>query len=142
MPERRVLRLAKEMEKNALRLHLHRHMSSVNQQFSVCQGRVYPLLPNQPKRKPVKKLSKLSWRARSSGTTCTAEVDQPIRGYRVKPNRFATATESGPLGPIPTVSWISFDGDIYWVRLSTALGWPRTIRVTQNDVDGVPRQSA
>jgi hypothetical protein len=35
------------------------------------------------------------------------------------------------------VSWITFDGDVYWVRLAEARGWPRTIRVTQNDVDGV-----
>ena len=34
------------------------------------------------------------------------------------------------------VSWISFDGDVYWVRLATAPGWPQTIRVTQSDVDG------
>jgi hypothetical protein len=37
---------------------------------------------------------------------------------------------------VPKVSWISFDGDVYWVRLATAQGWPRTIRVTQSDVDG------
>ena len=35
------------------------------------------------------------------------------------------------------MSWISFDGDAYWVRLSAAQGWPRSIRVTQSDVDGV-----
>jgi hypothetical protein len=81
----------------------------------------------------VKKLAKLSWRVRGSAGTCTAEVDLPIRGYRVNPKTFA---ESVPEGTIPTVSWISFDGDTYWVRLSDARGWPRTIRVTQSDVDG------
>jgi len=85
----------------------------------------------------VESLAKLSWRARGSGGTCTAEVDHPIRGYRVNPrsrsNPFAV---SGSEGSTPTVTWISFDGDIYWVRLSDAQGWPRTIRVTQNDVDG------
>jgi hypothetical protein len=84
----------------------------------------------------VKKLAKLSWRGRGSGITCTAEVDHPIRGYRIKPNRSNPFVEAGPEGATPTVSWISFDGDIYWVRLSTARGWPRTIRVTQSDVDG------
>ena len=34
------------------------------------------------------------------------------------------------------VSWMSFDGDTYWVRLSVAQGWPRSIRITQSDVDG------
>ncbi len=85
----------------------------------------------------MQKLAKLSWRARGSGSTCTAEVDHPIRGYKINPrsrsNPFAAA---GSEGSIPTVSWISFDGDIYWVRLSTSQGWPRTIRVTQGDVDG------
>ena len=85
----------------------------------------------------MEKLPKLSWRARGSGGTCTAEVDHPIRGYRVHPrsrsNPFAVP---GPEGSTPTVSWISFDGDTYWVRLSAAQGWPRTIRVTQSDVDG------
>jgi hypothetical protein len=85
----------------------------------------------------VQRLATLSWRARGFGGTCTAEVDQPIRGYRVGPksrsNPFAV---SEPAGAIPNVSWISFDGDTYWVRLSTVLGWPRTIRVTQSDVDG------
>jgi hypothetical protein len=85
----------------------------------------------------VKKLARLSWRARGSGATCTAEVDLPISGYRInaksRSNPFA---ESGPEGTIPTVVWISFDGEIYWVRLSDVRGWPRTIRVTQGDVDG------
>jgi len=81
----------------------------------------------------VKRLAKLSWRARGSGGTCTAEVDLPIRGYSPKSrsNLFAVAD-----GSIPIVSGISFDGDFYWVRLSAAQGWPRTIRVTQSDVDG------
>ena len=86
----------------------------------------------------MKRLAKLSWRARGSGGTCTAEVDHPIRGYRVnqrnRTNPFAT---SGPDASTPTVTWISFDGDTYWVRLSDSQGWPRTIRVTQGDVDGV-----
>ena len=85
----------------------------------------------------IKRLKKLSWRARGSEGTCTAEVDHPINGYRVGPksrsNPFAIA---GSEGSVPTVSWISFDGDIYWVRLAPSQGWPRTIRVTQNDVDG------
>ena len=89
------------------------------------------------KKDSMEKLAKLSWRARGSGGTCTAEVDLPIRGYgsirRSRSNPFAAA---GSEGSIPTVSWISFDGDIYWVRLSTSQGWPRTIRVTQGDVDG------
>ena len=85
----------------------------------------------------MKKLAKLSWRVRGSANTCTAEVDLPLRGYKVSPrtrsNPFAFA---GSEEIIPTVSWISFDGDTYWVRLSAAQGWPRTIRVTQSDVDG------
>ena len=88
----------------------------------------------------MKKMAKLSWRARGMGGTCTAEVDQPIRGYRINAkSRSNPVLESGPEGAVPTVSWISFDGDVYWVRLSTARGWPRTIRVTQGDVDGAPR---
>ena len=84
----------------------------------------------------MKKLKQLSWRARGAGGTCTAEVDHPIRGYRVNPkSRSNPFAESGPDGAIPTVSWISFDGDLYWVRLSASRGWPRTIRVTQSDVD-------
>jgi hypothetical protein len=87
---------------------------------------------------PVKKLPKLSWRARGTGATCTAEVDRPISGYKMgaksRTNPFAV---SGSEGAVPTVSWISFDGDVYWVRLSPSQGWPRTIRVTQGDVDGV-----
>jgi hypothetical protein len=86
----------------------------------------------------MKKLAKLSWRARGTGGTCTAEVDQPIAGYRVgTKSRINPFAGGGTGGSVPTVSWISFDGDIYWVRLSPSLGWPRTIRVTQSDVDGV-----
>lgn len=85
----------------------------------------------------MKKLKSLSWRARGSGATCTAEVDLPIRGFRVNPKYRSTPPAlSGPDGSPPTVSWISFDGDIYWVRLSVAQGWPRSIRITQSDVDG------
>jgi hypothetical protein len=89
----------------------------------------------------VKRLAKLSWRARPSGSTCTAEVDEQIRGYRVK-QKYRSNPQGGepPDDSIPTVSWISFDGDTYWVRLSLAQGWPRTIRVTQNDVDGARPQ--
>ena len=78
-------------------------------------------------------LKKLAWRARGTGGTCTAEVNQPIRGFRVtsKYNRGATPL---PEGPVPSVDWISYDGAIYWVRLATVPGWPRTIRVTQSDV--------
>jgi hypothetical protein len=85
----------------------------------------------------VKRLAKLSWRVRGSSGTCTAEVNHPIRGYRInaktRSNPFAVP---GAEVATPTVSWISFDGDTYWVRLSDAQGWPRTIRVTQGDVDG------
>lgn len=85
----------------------------------------------------MKKMTKLSWRVRGSGGTCTAEVNHPLRGYRVSPRtRSNPFADPRPEGSVPTVSWISFDGDIYWVRLSDAQGWPRTIRVTQNDVDG------
>ena len=85
----------------------------------------------------MKKLTSLSWRARGSGVTCTAEVDLPIRGFRVNPKYRANPPAlSGPEGSPPTVSWISFDGDTYWVRLSVAQGWPRSIRITQSDVDG------
>jgi hypothetical protein len=85
----------------------------------------------------VKKLTSLSWRARGSGATCTAEVDHPIRGFKVNPKyRSSPSALSGPEGQTPTVSGISFDGDIYWVRLSAANGWPRSIRITQADVDG------
>jgi hypothetical protein len=86
----------------------------------------------------VKKMAKLTWRVRGSGSTCTAEVDHPLRGYKVNPrSRSQPFAPAAPEATTPTVSWISFDGDVYWVRLSTAHGWPRTIRVTQNDVDGV-----
>jgi hypothetical protein len=65
-------------------------------------------------------------------------VDQPIHGFKMgaksRTNPFAF---SGSEGSVPTVSWISFDGDVYWVRLAPSQGWPRTIRVTQGDVDGV-----
>ena len=84
----------------------------------------------------MKRLKKLTWRVRGAGITCSAEVNQPIHGYRVKakymPNRLTDASE----GPVPTVAGISFDGDVYWVRLSGSRGWPRSIRVTQSDVDG------
>jgi hypothetical protein len=80
-------------------------------------------------------LMKLSWRARGTGATCTAEVNQPIHGFRVtgKYSRNAPGTPL-PEGPAPSVDWISYDGAIYWVRLAAAPGWPRTIRVTQSDV--------
>lgn len=81
-------------------------------------------------------MAKLSWRVRGSGGTCTAEVDHPIHGYRVNPRSRSGPFAAGSEGSVPTVSWISFDGDTYWVRLSESQGWPRTIRVTQNDVDG------
>ena len=84
----------------------------------------------------MEQLAKLSWRARGGGATCTAEVDHPIRGYRVKKTSFNPTGASERDGPTPNVTWISFDGDTYWVRLADAQGWPRTIRVTQSDVDG------
>jgi hypothetical protein len=84
----------------------------------------------------MKTLSRLSWRGRGTGALCTAEVDQPVRGFRVgqknKSNPFAVSAVSDST---PTVSGITFDGDTYWVQLSAAQGWPRTIRVTQHDVD-------
>ena len=86
----------------------------------------------------MERLAKLAWQARGGGGTCRAEVNLPIRGYRVnpkfRPNALATA---GPERSAPIVEWISFDGDDYWVRLTTAQGWPRTIRVTQDDVNRV-----
>jgi hypothetical protein len=83
----------------------------------------------------VQQLQKLSWRARQGGGTCTAEVNQPIRGYRLTPKYHRSAPGTPlPEGPAPSVEWISFDGSIYWVRLADVRGWPRTIRVTQNDV--------
>jgi hypothetical protein len=89
------------------------------------------------KKRRVERLAKLTWRARGTGGTCTAEVDHPIRGYRINQrNRSNPFVTPGPDGATPTVTWISFDGDTYWVRLSAAQGWPRTIRVTQGDVDG------
>ena len=92
----------------------------------------------EPEEGSVKRLAKLSWRARGrAGSTCTAEVDHPIGGYRMDPKyRSNLLALSGPDGSPPTVSSISFDGDAYWVRLSAAQGWPRSIRVTQDDVDG------
>jgi hypothetical protein len=85
----------------------------------------------------VKKLTSLSWRARGSGATCTADVDRPICGYKVNQKyRAGPPTLSGSQGQAPTVLWISFDADIYWVGLSAANGWPRSIRITQADVDG------
>ena len=85
----------------------------------------------------MKRLAKLSWRARGTGAICTAEVDQPIRGYRInqknRSNPFATSV---PEGSSPIVAWITYDGETYWVGLSSAQGWPRTIRVTQHDVNG------
>lgn len=93
----------------------------------------------------MERLTKLSWRGRGRGaSTCIAEVDQPIRGFRTK----SKDPRSRPLGmaepddAIPLVSWISFDGDTYWVRLAAARGWPRTIRVTQADVDGAIQGSS
>ena|SRR5271170_7702131 len=90
------------------------------------------------KKGPMKKLAKLSWRARGrAGGNCTAEIHHPLRGYRIDPKyRSNPLALSGSEGSPPTVSWISFDGSAYWVRLSAAQGWPRSIRVTQSDVDG------
>ena len=85
----------------------------------------------------MERLTKLSWLARGSGHTCTAEVDHPILGYRPKgKGTFNPLSTPTPDGPTPMVAWISFDGDTYWVKLSNSQGWPRTIRVTQRDVDG------
>lgn len=49
----------------------------------------------------MKRLPKLSWRARGSGGTCTAEVDHTIRGYRVKPKVPVQFAVSGPEGSNP-----------------------------------------
>ena len=90
-----------------------------------------------PSRRAVlKQLKTLTWRGRGGAGTCIAEVDQPIRGYRIGPKLKASGNEA--VAGAPTVTWISFDGDVYWVRLADAPGWPRTIRVTQADVDGTP----
>jgi hypothetical protein len=87
------------------------------------------------RRAALKQLKTLTWRGRGGAGTCTAEVDQPIRGYRIGPKPKAGASSDAIAGA-PTVAWISFDGDVFWVRLADAPGWPRTIRVTQADVDG------
>jgi hypothetical protein len=79
-------------------------------------------------------LTKLSWHARGTGGTCTAEVNQPIHGFRVTAKFNRTPGTPLPEGRAPRVDWISYDGAIYWVRLATVRGWPRTIRVTQSDV--------
>jgi len=93
--------------------------------------------------KTMKRLAKLTWQARIGGGTCSAEVNLPIRGYRVNPkSRSNTFGASGSEGSAPVVTWISFDGDVYWVGLSAAQGWPRTIRVTQNDVDRAKRSNS
>ena len=85
-----------------------------------------------------KMLETLSWRVRRGGGTCTAEVNHSITGYPMQQkSRFNTFGIAAPEGSVPTVIWIRFDGDVYWVKLSALQGWPRTIRVTQNDVDGV-----
>jgi len=88
-------------------------------------------------------LQRLSWRARGTGATCIAEVNRPIRGYqptrRIQSYPFAV---SAPDGSNPTVGWINFDGETYWVGLLAAQGWPRTIRVTQRDVDAVKWSSS
>lgn len=90
----------------------------------------------------MKRLQKLSWRARGTGGgNCTAEVDQPIRGYRAKVVQRPNAGQALE-GAAPAVSWISFDGDVYWVRLAVSQGWPRTIRVTQSDIDGTTSRRA
>ena len=86
----------------------------------------------------MRKLARLSWRARGTGATCTAEVTQPIQGFRVGQRNWSNPFAASPAeGSSPTVVWINYDGETYWVGLSPAQGWPRTIRVTQHDVDGV-----
>lgn len=91
----------------------------------------------------IKRLSKLSWRARGTGALCTAEVDQPIRGYRISQKNWSNSFASSMSeGSSPVVSWISYDGETYWVSLASAKGWPRTIRVTQHDVDGARLRGA
>lgn len=91
----------------------------------------------------MQRLVKLSWRARQGGGTCTAEVNQPIRGYRITPKYHRSAPGTPlPEGPPPSVDWISYDGAIYWVRLANVRGWPRTIRVTESDVAACVQASA
>jgi len=81
-------------------------------------------------------LSRLSWKARGTGSISRAEVGQTLRGYRISKKNRSPFLSPAPEEETPVVTWISFDGDTYWVGLSTADGWPRTIRVTQNDVEG------
>lgn len=136
VPERTGVAGAEEMKENALRLHLNRHHCSVDAAVSASAVHEVGLCPTIGRR-PVKSLKKLSWRVRGGGGTCSVEVDQPIHGFRVKPKYLPNRLgDAGSEGPAPTVSGISFDGHVYWVRLSTAPGWPRSIRVTQADVDG------
>lgn len=89
------------------------------------------------------RLKKLSWRARGVGGICTAEVDKPIRGFRISQknwsNPFAVSLSEGSS---PVVAWIRYDGETYWVGLSSAQGWPRTIRVTEQDVNGARAKEA
>jgi len=58
----------------------------------------------------------------------------PIHGYRVTAKFNRTPGTPLPEGRAPSVDWISYDGVVCWVRLANVRGWPRTIRVTQNDV--------
>ena len=57
---------------------------------------------------------------------------ESTRKYRSNPSSRYLDRE----GSAPTVSWISFDGEAYRIRLSATQDWPRSIRVTQGDVDG------
>ena len=67
-----------------------------------------------------------------------AELKQPLRGFKMNSKYNRNLPGAPPAEePAPRVEGISFDGAIYWVRLAKAPGWPRTIRVTQGDIDGV-----
>ena len=109
------------------------HSGRDHRSQKVCLGHTLFATAQAGKSASLKQLRKLSWRVRGGGGTCTAEVDEPLQGYRSKSMSFSS--KAGLQGRAPTVAWISFDGDVYWVRLSEAEGWPRTIRVTQDDVN-------
>ena len=108
------------------------HSGRDHRSQKVCLGHTLFATAQAGKSASLKQLRKLSWRVRGAGGTCTAEVDEPLQGYRSK--SMSLSSKAGLQGRAPTVAWISFDGDVYWVRLSEAEGWPRTIRVTQDDV--------
>ena len=84
----------------------------------------------------MKKLTNLSWRARGSGLRAPPKSTIRFADSGSNQSTGPTLLRSLAEGSPPTVSWISFDGDTYWVGLAVAQGWPRSIRITQSDVDG------